>query len=412
MSLKLGTCDQNALPADKKAFLAPYHQGMAAGLQNMLQFRDESDWRPFSPQPGTAVRDLQQFLKDAGFMPKSSVSGVFGYATQAAARLFQEYLRTVENDATIGTPDGVVGPNTLAHIEAWKAKKAGKPEFVCDWAKFSSQNPSPEFSKWLGLLTSAKELFAQQKDTHPILKLIENFKTASDTKKVADWSTDPNTVYLIGIRRGEDRSVGASRGNDDLFVLLVNGMVFQFWGSTDPNPDMTDRPDMAFLVEGQHEFKFGWHHVGEAEKIYQALQPATSGVLVFRDQGPNFDHALTDKDIAAGLSGPNTSIHIHWSGVGNLNYSAGCQVISGNRYINHLGNVVDCRSFAATKQGTLGNGMTRAAYNLFTDLVFCYAPQGVTTIRYMLGHDETFQKLGWDSDFVAAVVSKLSGGVA
>ncbi|MBL7774859.1 MAG: hypothetical protein JNK89_02595, partial [Saprospiraceae bacterium] len=45
--LKLGSVDQNADFPGKKAFLEPYHAGMAPALQNRLQFRDEATWRDF-----------------------------------------------------------------------------------------------------------------------------------------------------------------------------------------------------------------------------------------------------------------------------------------------------------------------------------------------------------------------------
>ena len=50
---------------------------------------------------------------------------------------------------------------------------------------------------------------------------------------------------------------------------------------------------------------------------------------------------------------------------------------------------------------------------MLTDLVLTYAPEGVTTIRYMLGRDETFSRFdGWNADFVAAAVDQLREGVA
>ncbi|MCB9332882.1 MAG: hypothetical protein H6574_17570 [Lewinellaceae bacterium] len=59
-------------------------------------------------------------------MPKAAVDGVFGYATQAATRLFQEYIRSVDGQKDIGTPDGVVGPLTWSFVDAWQKDKARK----------------------------------------------------------------------------------------------------------------------------------------------------------------------------------------------------------------------------------------------------------------------------------------------
>ncbi|MBI5917401.1 MAG: peptidoglycan-binding protein, partial [Bacteroidetes bacterium] len=263
-TLRLGRVDQGATPADKKKFLSIYHAAMAPALQNKLAFRDEGDnlWQPFQEVPGSTVRELQQFLKDAGFMPKAKMDGVFGYATQAAVRLFQEYVRTVEGDASIGTPDGVAGANTFKFIEKWKAEKQGKPEFVSKWGQASTQAGSEEFNKWISLLQKAKDHYAAS--TNPILQFSENYTGKSDTLKIKDWNTSPDTIHLIGIRRNQD-SASQKRTNDDLFVLLIKGMVFKFWGSTDPSQKMAgDRTDEAFLMEGQHLYKFGWHKVSDA----------------------------------------------------------------------------------------------------------------------------------------------------
>lgn len=153
MSFNLGNVDAGAMPADnakKAAFLAPYHITMHTDLQKKSQFRDEvsSVWRNFEevgPTEGVTVRQLQQFLKDTGFMPKSNVDGVYGYATQAAVRLFQEYIRTVEGDAGIGVPDGIAGKGTVGYMKAWKDKKTGTSDFVCEWGRANVQQPSAEY---------------------------------------------------------------------------------------------------------------------------------------------------------------------------------------------------------------------------------------------------------------------------
>ena len=410
-TIRLGSVDENAMPANPKAFLEPYHTVMSDELKNLVQFRDEAVWRPFAPVAGTPVRELQTFLKNAGFMPKARLDGIFGYGTQAAVRLFQEYIRTVEKDPSIGAPDGIVGKGTWGKIEKWINEKG--PDAKCEWAQFSPQNASDEFKDWINLLGRAKLHFFEQKDTHPIVKLVENYPIACDTKKVGDWVVDPNTIHLIGVRRSQESAVGADnrRKNDDLFVLLINGMVFKFWGSTDPSPDQSDAATVPFLVEGQHEYRFGWHYVSNKVKVYQAMRAKSNGVMVFRDNG---DKKLDEVDISRGLEKtPNGTINIHWSGLGHSNYSAGCQVIAGNKYINHKREAVNCKDFAARNKDELGTGKTRAAYNMLTDLVLTYAPEGVTTIRYMLGRDETFSRFdGWNADFVAAAVDQLREGVA
>ncbi|MBI5917582.1 MAG: hypothetical protein HY842_19610, partial [Bacteroidetes bacterium] len=99
----------------------------------------------------------------------------------------------------------------------------------------------------------------------------------------------------------------------------------------------------------------------------------------------------TAADIAKGLdSKPNGSINIHWSGKGETNYSAGCQVIAGQSYFNHEDKLIDCSAFASPGYSDLAKGKTRGAYNMLTDLILCYAPEGVQTITYTLSRDESF----------------------
>jgi hypothetical protein len=405
--LSLGKVDKGATPSDKSTFLAPYHASLDESLKKKLQFRDEgnSAWCDFVEVEGTTIRDLQQFLKNTGFMPKANVDGVFGYATQAAVRLFQEYIRTIEGDSRIGTPDGVVGPNTWSYVEKWKKEKAGTDKFVCEWGRSSTQNPSAEFLQWLMLLGKAKAHY--QAEPNPILQLIDNYSQATDTRKLQDWDTRPETIHLIGIRQNQE--IGSQkRENDDLFILLIKGMVFKFWGSTDPNPDVSERSEIPFLIEGQHIYKFGWHKVSDEVKVYRALRPASNGVLVFRDR--TGDRALKDEDILEGLDKkPNTTINIHWSGMGGYNFSAGCQVMAGRSYINNRGDLVDCSGFAAGSYSDLGSKKTRGAYNVFADLVLTYAPPGVQTLAYTLGRDETLFLSDKEADYVKKEVNRMSG---
>lgn len=401
-TLRLGITDKIAVPADKKSFFAAFHYHLAAALQKKLCFRDEkhNEWRPIVPTLGTQVADFQQFLKDAGFLPESEVDGIFGYVTQAAARLFQEYIRTIEGDESIGKPDGIIGAKTREHIQRWKT--AG---LKCEWANFNSDNSTLEFNQWLGLLENAKKHYLN--NPSEILKMVDIYPFTGDTIKLANWTFDRKECHLIGIRRDHDLTSG-NRQNDDLFILLLNGMIFKFWGSADPNPFMAhkNRFDEAYLVEGQHLYQFGWHKVGSKSRVYRALKPATDGVLVFRDKtGKN---ALTQENIAKGLSGPNNSINIHWSGGGSFNFSAGCQVISGNSYINHKNEVVNCRSFSARSYAGLDLGKTRGAYNVLADLVLVYTPKGTKHLRYTLGRASTMElSADFEPDFAKKTLRQL-----
>jgi hypothetical protein len=120
---------------------------------------------------------------------------------------------------------------------------------------------------------------------------------------VAQWEAAPGHVHLVGIRRRE-----ANGKFDDIFVLLLKGLVFKFQGSTEPGA--SDNPSgRPFLVQGQHNYHFGWH-----QKKYLALRPQGAGVLVVRSK---INDVLDDADLANGLE-VNASINIHWGGKGMM----------------------------------------------------------------------------------------------
>ncbi len=391
-TLTLGSFDAGKIKTaeDRKAYLRQYHKGGIEDLTEKMVFNDDDlkKHREFTELTGNEVTQLQEFLFQKGFMPRGVIDGVFDYVTQAAVRLFQEYVRSVEGFKI--DVDGIVGSGTMKHMERWGADD----EKVSDWKKWSSDNPTPEYTQWLALLNKAKSYYKE--NSNPILDQVKNFGKDSavgketDTRKVDDWDFDPKQVHLIGIRRGQNLGSSA-RESDDLFVLLIKGMVFKFWGSTDPSQAMAynakkkkGRFDEAFLVEGQHKYKFGWHN-----SVYRALKPYGKGVLVFRDR--NDDNALTEADLEVGLDPePNHTINIHWSGIGKTNFSAGCQVIAGQSYINHKDEGVDCASFAAYGDGQLGNGkFTKAAYNVLADLIVSYSEPGIDCIYYTLGREKS-----------------------
>ncbi|MEL6671899.1 MAG: hypothetical protein AAFR61_06890 [Bacteroidota bacterium] len=377
-SLKLGSFDSGKKPADLDTYFKPMHGIMAPALQKLKKFRDDGKWRPFEQATGNEVWELQQFLHDAGFLPHNKPTGIFDYVTLAGVRLFQEYVRTIEGNSDIGTPDGIIGTKGRAHVDRWK--KAG---LKASWGKASPSSPSAEYTKWMNMLNKAKAHF--QANQHPVLKASEAFTGNTDTRKLAEWSFDPTDTHLIGIRRNEDRKE-LSRVNDDLFILLINGLCFKFWGSTDPSAKLAGRNDEPFLVAGQHVYRFGWHKVSNAEKVYKALKPSKmQGVLVLRDT--DNDNAFTDVEIAKGKLTANNSINIHWSGIGSFNFSAGCQVIAGQSYINDQDQKIDCRGHASSSYAGLKSGKTMGAYNVLADLIMAYAPVGKHEVIYTLGRD-------------------------
>ena len=286
MSLALA-CYDDHLSADNyiKPLLKEYHTRIS-DREKFSQMRngDLFAWTPLQPKPGKAVQTLQTFLVHAGIFPHDAVcDGFFGYGTQAGVRLFQEYVRVYEGKTDM-IPDGVVGKGTWGLMKDWQDKKK-KAE------KWTRGKPSRDFNRWLQLIKSAKQHYLDPKNAHIIPETVNkavaelNAQAGMrpvDTFETKDWTADPQDVHLIGIRRNEDQG-GKNRVNDDVFVLLVNGMVFKFWGSTDPKQGRKERKDEAFLVEGQHKFRFGWHNVSQAKKakLYQGLNPYQRGVLVF-----------------------------------------------------------------------------------------------------------------------------------
>ena len=113
--LKLGNFDEGAGPASWTAWFRQWH---ADAMPADGRFRGEADgeWIAPSVTPGGKVRDLQSRLKQLGFLPHAEPDGIFGYRTQSAARLFQEYVRSIEGHAEIGAPDGAVGDKTRAPL--------------------------------------------------------------------------------------------------------------------------------------------------------------------------------------------------------------------------------------------------------------------------------------------------------
>lgn len=361
--LRLGIADQGAVPQRAAAFFANYHE--SSNMPNKFRGEENGRWRGFAEQSGRAVFDLQTRLRVLGFFPHGELNGIFDYRTQSSARLFQEYVRSVEKDTSIGVPDAVVGPKTGQHLDRWM-----RGGLRADWINISSSHPTAAYQDWMRLLEKLKA--HHQQAPIPILQKVQAFQGKSDTRNVADWDFAPEQVHLIGIRRGAEAS-WKIRINNDVFVLLVNGLVFMFFGSTDPTPQGQRRQRPPFLVPGQHRYRFGWHKVSSSERVYRAFRPAKHGVLILRDVPGSTRDALDAADLERGTVQNNRTINIHWSGKHTSNWSAGCQVISGGGYINHHNDLIDCWRHAAATYSLLPN-LTRAAYNVLLDLITVFSP--------------------------------------
>jgi peptidoglycan hydrolase-like protein with peptidoglycan-binding domain len=391
--ITLGTYDSNVQPSALDEYIE--HAKKLTGVEkweNKLRGEKDGEWAEFKQLSGSAmtVADAQRFLKDAGIFPFGKVDGICGYRSLSAIRLFQEYVRAVEGEAGIGAPDGRMGPKTIAHADRWRANNQ-----KAEWAGVSAANPSREYAEWMSLLRKVKEKYVAAPNA--MLRKVNEDTQPSDTIKVSNWDFDPNKIHLIGVRRNEARPKPGEQKFDDAFVLLIRGLAFKFFGSTDPG-DTESQEGFPFLTQGQHLYRFGWHKMGDLNRVFQALKPLNHGVLVVRSN----DIVLTDEDLANKKLEPNKTINIHWGGEGLFNvnkWSVGCQVIVGLGYIDHNDAVVNCSEYAATKYDQLGaksdKGVyqTKGAYNVLTDLVAALsgADQDDNVVRYMLIYERDLE---------------------
>ncbi len=428
-TLHLGLIDEDSFAGfqnNRTGYFKKYHNRFWASFNNQtrrrIQFRGEglNEWVEPKSNPGNDIKALQSFLRDHGFMPGGRLDGVFGYWTLSSVRLFQEYIRSVEGKTAIGIPDGRVGSGTHEHMMRWR-----KDNIYCEWGPQKSEDPanqfnwpfaSREYDLWMNLLPRVQSGYLQalrnSSDTPHQLELfqlqeVKNFPGKTDSVKIDDWTFNRDDIHLIGLRCFQERRE-RERGNDDLFILLMNGMVFKFWGSTDPKPEHTSDGFEPYLAEGQHKYRFSWHKRSTASvhKVYKALVPYDKGVLVFRDWSKT--DALNEDDIRKGLlynkygaknrENPNSTINIHWTFDGRNNWSAGCQVISGRSYINHNGDLIDCSAFSAPSYGTVSSVSTRGvkknrgAYTFISDFVYAYSRPDQDYLRYTLGRDGALEE--------------------
>ncbi len=357
--ITLGSFDSTVTDAACTAYTAQVERLTRLPLSSVMSGNDKIVPTRMAPVSGStmSVAQVQQTLSDIGFFPGATIDGICGYRTQSAIRLFQEYVRSVEKlDCT---PDGRFGPQSQAHLDRWKAQSL-RPNWAPMVAAWESGTPSAgEYADWLVLLGRVKQQYLAQPT--PVLQLVNAFQGKSDSRKVAQWDFSPaGNIHLIGIRREEMQGKF-----DDIFVLLIKGLVFKFQGTTEPGA--SDNPaGPPFLVPGQHDYHFGWH-----KSSYLALRPQSAGVLVVRT-GSN--KQLDDADLARGLE-TNGTINIHWGGAGMTrdvkNWSEGCQTINGTVYMNASDDIVSCAAFTASTplEASTDVHKTRGAYNVLLDLV-------------------------------------------
>ena len=284
ITLSLGKYDDN-VSVNKKEYLSKYHAAISDTIPEKYDhFRDENinTWKPFTPVTGNTIKEVQEFLKRTGFLFSYEPDGIFGYETLSAVRLFQEYMRTVENKG--GIPDGFVGPNTFKMMEWWDQNKQ-EAASINDWGQTTE---SQDYEVWMDVLQKGKAYY--QRTPNEQMKTCASCGFSSDTLPVNDWNISKDAVHLIGIRRKQKDGFHLKKANEDLYILVLYGMVFYFWGSTVPNITYAGNGDgtpknshgFPFLLEGQHRYRFAWHIVSSKSKVYKALRPASKGVLVYR----------------------------------------------------------------------------------------------------------------------------------
>lgn len=371
--IKLGSFDADTTAAARTAYLDQVKALTRVALTDVAAGIDRLELQPFVPDAAQtmSVADVQRALTKAGFFPGGKPDGICGYRTQSAIRLFQEYVRSVEQHDCL--PDGRFGPETQRHLQRWLD---GGLQTV--WAPTIAQwqagtMSTGEYAEWLALLAATKAHYLASPNR--MLQLVNASAQKSDTRKVADWDAGPGRIHLIGIRRSE-----AGGKFDDIFVLLLKGLVFKFQGSTEPGA--SDNPaGRPFLVQGQHDYHYGWH-----QKKYLALRPNGNGVLVVRSKN---NDVLDEADLANGLE-VNGTINIHWGGRGLTadvkSWSEGCQVINGSVYLAPGHELVSCAKFAALNNGDIAANPahTRGAYNVLLDLVTALGSDLTPTVTYTL----------------------------
>lgn len=382
-TLRLGHYDRGTEPASWREYLRPYHETS----MSRADFRGDinSQWRPPTALDGNPIVDLQRQLKSLGYMPLGKIDGIFGYRTHSAVILFQEYMRGVVGREALGAPDGLAGPKTLAALQ-----EARMNETHCRWTDATRRKDRP----WLNLLKSIREKYTRD---YPRL-LPHLFSRESDTLPPERWQTGQAPVHIIGIRRSAwtaslDRA--GKRMNNDVFVVIANGNIIFFFGSTDPNPRMSNHADgIPFLCKGQHLYRFGFHKLSDEVKCYRALRPSGHGVRVVRDSDGDMKLSAGDQLDEE----PNLTINIHWSGRGTSNWSAGCQVIGGAVYIDHGDTTVDCWRHAAVSYSELGRNKSRGAYDLMFSWITVCSPDITKsgTIPYTLIEEDDLKELAPD----------------
>ena len=333
--IELGSCDPDVTDAACAAYEKEVEQITRLPLTQVQAGADSIVTRRLGAGgPGVlSVSDVQRGLKTIGFFPGGPLTAFAAYRTLSAIRLFQEYVRTIEKLDSV--PDGRFGPASQQHLQRWIEKDL-RPDWAPTIERLAVRRPwrQTEYTEWLSLLEQVKAQYQAS----------PNRDAADGERARAERHARGGAMGLLcqgqpashrcpshGVQRQVRRRVRAAD----------QGTRIQVPGATEP-AHRTTRGGTPFLVQGQHDYHFGWH-----KKTYLALRPQGKGVLVVRSKN---DKRLDDADLAGGLETEPT-INIHWGGMGMTrdvnSWSEGCQVINGAVYLNSNDDLIDCSAFSA-----------------------------------------------------------------
>ena len=236
-------------------------------------------------EKGPAVAELQRALAAAGAHVK--VDGVFGAKTEAAVRDFQRRSHV--------EVDGVVGPRTLRALQRFGARPVDPTA-----PPHSENGKSAEWSRYAAMV-----------------------------RKAGGQVNPGGKPTVLGIRKGNGAT---SRYADEFVVLLKNGKVKHFAGSTRPgqsssslSPDVNGDGvgDVAMLRPGNYlAVPNGLHHGESSYSVRPRRAPGTDRVLAYRDLNHDGFYSASEKAFARRNGVTATQILFH---VGRSNPSSiGC----------------------------------------------------------------------------------------
>ena len=97
MTIKLGCFDSDISEQTCQSYIQQIGQMTRVPLTQVTPGLDKLTLQKYAAvAPAMCVAEVQEGLQAIGFFPNSKVDGIYGYRTQSAIRLFQEYLRSVE----------------------------------------------------------------------------------------------------------------------------------------------------------------------------------------------------------------------------------------------------------------------------------------------------------------------------